>query len=120
MNQHLTPAVVRQFGIAFGLWGYNLDVALTGSAQDRTPDLIAVEESAVYAAVLSMIEEQDPPRVVKKQIGGVSVYEEERPSELYLAMREAMFEAYRRAAAATERRAEGVAEQGGETESSDE
>jgi hypothetical protein len=99
MNQHLTPAIVRQFGIAFGLWAYNLDVALTGRRQGDRPDLVAVEESAVYAAVLDMIEEQDPPLVVKKQISGVSVYAEEAPSALYLAMREAMFEAYRRAAA---------------------
>ena len=104
MDHHLTPAVVRQFGVAFGLWGYNLDVALTGRAQQGTPDLVAVEESAAYAAVLTMIEEQDPPRVVKKQIAGVSVYEEEKPSELYRAMREAMFEAYRRAVAAADQR----------------
>lgn len=78
------------------------------------PDLIAVEESGVYAAVVTMIEEQDPPLVVKKQIGGVSVYDEESPSALYLAMREGMFEAYRRAAAVAARRAEEVAAQGGE------
>jgi hypothetical protein len=58
-----------------------------------------------------MIEAQDPSRVVKKQIAGVSVYAEESPSTLYLAMRDAMFEAYRQAAAEGERRAEEVNEE---------
>src|SRR5437016_1180428 len=100
MNQHLTPAIVRQFGIALGLWGYNLDLALNGRGQGDMPDLVAVEESPVYAAILDMIEKQDPPGFVKKRLDGVSVYAEETPSALYLVLREAMFEAYRRAAQA--------------------
>jgi hypothetical protein len=99
MHQHLTPTIVRQFGIAFGLWGHNLDIALNGKSQGSNPDLIAVEESAAYAAVLEMIEAQDPSQVVKKQVAGVWVYAEEKPSALYQAMREAMFAAYRQVAA---------------------
>jgi hypothetical protein len=98
MHRHLTPAIVRQLGTALGLWGYTLDLGLTGKPQEANPDLIAVEESPVYGAILSMIEEQEPPRMVKKEVSGVSVYVDEAPSALYLAMREAMYEAYRQAA----------------------
>jgi hypothetical protein len=98
MNQHLTPAVVRQFGVAFGLWACNLDSALLGRPQAGNPDLSSVEESAVYLAVLEMINQQDSPQVVKKEVAGVWVYVEEKPSALYQAMREAMFEGYRQAA----------------------
>jgi hypothetical protein len=99
MDQHLTPAIVRQFGIAFGLWAHNMDLALLGRSQGDKPDLIAVEETDAYGAVVKMIEEQTPPRVVKKQVGGVTVYDEEQPSALYQILREAMFAAYREAVA---------------------
>jgi len=91
----LNPTIVRQFGVAFGLWAYGQDVAFSGHGQSKNPDLIAVEESETYAAVMAAIEAQDPARMVKSQIGGVAVWVEEKPSALYGVMREAMFEAYR-------------------------
>jgi hypothetical protein len=98
MNWHLTPDVVRQFGAAFGLWAYQLDIALLGRPQAGSLDLVAVEESDAYAAVMRMIEAQDPPVVVKKEIGGVPVYAEEKASALHRVLREAMVDAYRLAA----------------------
>jgi hypothetical protein len=95
MNQYLTPAVVRQFGAALGLWAHNLDVDTAGRGQGDMPDFIGVEETAVYGAILQAIEKQDPPRVIRKEVDGVALYAETRPSELYLLMREAMLEAYR-------------------------
>jgi hypothetical protein len=99
MHWHLTPDVVRQFGAAFGLWAYQWDVALNGEPQAGGLDLVAVEETDAYAAVMRMIEAQDPPIVVKKEISGVPVYAEEKASALYLVLRQAMVEAYRAAAA---------------------
>ena len=92
----LTVPVVCHFGTAFGLWGYNLDVMLNGKGQGDHPDLIAVEESDIYAAVACAIEAQDPPRMVRREVAGVRVWVEEKPSELYAVLRHAMFEAYRR------------------------
>jgi hypothetical protein len=91
----LTLPIVRQFGIAFGLWAYSTDIALTGHGQGKKPDLIAVEESDPYAAVVEAIDEQAPPRGVKREVAGHQVWIEEETSELYTVLREAMFEAYR-------------------------
>lgn len=91
----LTPVIVRHFGTAFGLWGYSLDISLNGTGQGKNPDLIAVEESQIYAAVMEAIDSQVPPSVARREISGVTVWAEEKPSELYLVLREAMFEAYR-------------------------
>jgi hypothetical protein len=91
----LTPVLVRNFGIAFGLWGHSLDISLNGEPQGKNPDLIAVEESHIYAAVMEAIDSQVPPSVARREISGVTVWAEEKPSELYLILREAMFEAYR-------------------------
>ena len=91
----LTPAVARHFGTAFGLWGYSLDLSLNGAGQGQNPDLIAVEESQIYAAVLEAIDSQVPRSMARREISGVTVWAEEKPSELYLVLREAMFEAYR-------------------------
>jgi hypothetical protein len=91
----MTPAIVFHFGTAFGLWGYSLDVSLNGESQGRNPDLIAVEESHIYAAVMETIDSQAPSSVARREISGVTVWAEEKPSELYLVLREAMFEAYR-------------------------
>jgi hypothetical protein len=91
----LTLPIVRHFGIAFGLWGYSTDVALTGRGQGNNPDLIAVEETDVYAAVVEAIEAQEPTRRIKREIAGRNVWSEEGVSELYGVLREAMFEAYR-------------------------
>jgi hypothetical protein len=91
----VTPAIARLIGTAFGLWGYSLDLSLNGEGQRKNPDLIAVEESQIYAAVMEAIDSQVPPSVARREISGVTVWAEEKPSELYLILREAMFEAYR-------------------------
>src|SRR5262245_25697772 len=91
----LTPVVVRQFGIALGIWGYATDVMLDGGGQGRNPELIAIEESDIYGAVMEAIEAQDPAHYAKRQVNGRAVWAEEKPSELYQVMRSAMFEAYR-------------------------
>jgi hypothetical protein len=91
----LTPVIVRHFGTAFGLWGHSLDISLNGQPQGNNPDLIAVEESQIYAAVMEAIDSQLPPALARREIAGVTVWAEEKPSELYLILREAMFEAYR-------------------------
>jgi hypothetical protein len=91
----LTPVIVRHFGTAFGLWGYSLDISLNGAGRGKNPDLIAVEESHIYAAVLEAIDSQVPPSVARREISGVTVWAEDKPSELYLVLREAMFDAYR-------------------------
>jgi hypothetical protein len=101
MDQYLTPKIVRQFGIAFGHWAYQMDLALLGRPQGDKPDLIGVEESDAYGAVVKMIEDQDAPRVEKQEVAGVMVYVEEQPSALYQVFREAMFAAYRQEASAS-------------------
>jgi len=75
-----------------------MDIAMHGRAQSGNPDLVAVEESEIYAAVMKAIEMQDPPDMVKREIAEKTVWVEEKPSELYVTMRVAMFETYRRAA----------------------
>lgn len=91
----LTLAIARLLGSAFGLWGYSLDISLNGEGQGKNPDLIAVEESRIYAAALEAIDCQAPASVARREVSGVTVWAEEKPSELYLVLREAMFEAYR-------------------------
>ena len=91
----LTPSIVRQFGVAFGLWGYSMDISLNGKGHGKNPDLIAVEESNIYGAVVEAIEAEAPSSAAKRQVAGVTVWVEEKPSELYVVLREAMFEAYR-------------------------
>jgi hypothetical protein len=91
----LTLSVVRHMGVAFGLWGYRIDLALNGTGQGKNPDLIAVEESDIYAAVMDAIEAQAPRSGARREVAGRTVWWEEEPSELYIALREAMFEAYR-------------------------
>ncbi len=91
----LTLPVVRNFGIAFGLWGYSLDVALNGKGQGKNPDLVAIEESDSYAAILDAIEAQEPSHAARREVAGTTVWVEERPSNLYAVLRETMFEAYR-------------------------
>ncbi len=93
----LTLPIIHQFGIAFGLWGYSMDLLWNGKSQGENPDLVAVEESRIYAELLDAIETQEPTRVAKQEVAGRLVWVEEKPSNLYLTLRKAMFESYKAA-----------------------